>query len=162
MFHRFIIICSIAAALGACATQSTSQTAAQPVAKTIAVTAQLSTLSSLLEKAGLQATLNGEGPFTVFAPSNDAFKAVPQKTLDELAANPAQLKEVLTYHVLVAKLMADEVKTGNAKTVQGGNVAVAKAGSFVTVEDAMVQTADIKATNGVVHVIDRVLMPPKR
>lgn len=162
MFRRFIIICSFAAALGACATQSTPQIAPQPVAKTIASTAQLSSLNSLLEKAGLQAALNSEGPFTVFAPSNDAFKAVPQKTLDELAANPAQLKEVLTYHVLAAKLMADEVKTGNAKTVQGGNIAIAKAGSFVTVEDAMVQTADIKATNGVVHVIDRVLMPPKR
>lgn len=128
----------------------------------IASTSQLSTLNSLVDKAGLQSILNGPGPITVFAPSNDAFKALPQKTLDELAGNPAQLKEVLTYHVLTAKVTAAEVKTGNAKTVQGANIAVAKAGGFVTVEDAMVQTADVMATNGVVHIIDRVLMPPKR
>lgn len=158
MIRRFLLIPAITVVVAACATQP----APKPVAQTIAANSQLSTLNSLIDRAGLQTTLNGQGPFTVFAPSNDAFKAVPQKTLDELLANPAQLKEVLTYHVLAAKIMADEVKTGNAKTVQGANMAVSKAGSFVTVEDAMVQTADIAATNGVVHVIDRVLMPPKR
>lgn len=132
------------------------------VADTLARTPELSTLNSLVVKAGLTDTLKGTGPFTVFAPTNDAFKAVPQKTLDDLAANPALLKAVLTYHVLAAKVGSADVKTGNVKTVEGANVAVSKAGEFVTVEDAMVQTADIAATNGVVHTIDRVLMPPKR
>jgi uncharacterized surface protein with fasciclin (FAS1) repeats len=134
----------------------------QPVAATIAATPQLSTLSGLISKAGLANTLNGAGSFTVFAPSNDAFKAVPAKTLDELAANPARLTEVLTHHVLASKAMSQEIKSGPAKTVQGGNLAVAKAGAFITVEDAVVQTADISATNGVVHIVDRVLMPPAR
>jgi uncharacterized surface protein with fasciclin (FAS1) repeats len=134
----------------------------QPVASTIAATPELSTLSSLITKAGLASTLNGSGSFTVFAPSNEAFKAVPAKTLDELAANPARLSEVLTYHVLANKAMAHDVKSGPAKTVHGGNIALAKAGAFVTVEDAVVQKADIGATNGVVHIVDRVLIPPVR
>jgi uncharacterized surface protein with fasciclin (FAS1) repeats len=144
--------------LTACASVPTPQ----PVAATIAATPELSTLSSLISKAGLTNTLNGTGNFTVFAPSNDAFKAVPSKTMDALAANPAQLTEVLTYHVLAAKAMSQDVKDGPVKTVQGGNIALAKAGTFVTVEDAVVQTADIAASNGVVHIVDRVLMPPAR
>ncbi len=132
----------------------------QPVASTISATPELSTLSSLITKAGLTNTLNGSGSFTVFAPSNDAFKAVPQKTLDEISANPERLKEVLTFHVLPAKAMAGEVKTSSVKTVQGSNVALSKAGDFVVVEEALVQKADINATNGVVHIVDRVLIPP--
>jgi uncharacterized surface protein with fasciclin (FAS1) repeats len=152
-----IAISSVIALTG-CASMS----APQPVAATIAATPELSTLSSLISKANLTNTLNGAGSFTVFAPSNDAFKAVPAKTMDELAANPTRLTEVLTYHVLASKAMAQDVKDGPAKTVQGGNLALAKAGTFVTVEDAVVQTADISATNGVVHIVDRVLMPPVR
>jgi uncharacterized surface protein with fasciclin (FAS1) repeats len=133
---------------------------ARPVATTIAATPELSTLSSLIDKAGLTSTLNGTGSFTVFAPSNEAFKAVPQKTMDELAANPAKLKEVLAFHVIPSKAMAADVKNSSVKSVQGANLALSKSGSFVTVEDAVVQTADIGATNGVVHVVDRVLMPP--
>jgi uncharacterized surface protein with fasciclin (FAS1) repeats len=144
--------------LTACASVPTPQ----PVAATIAAKPELSTLSSLISKAGLTNTLNGTGSFTVFAPSNEAFKAVPAKTMEALAANPAQLTEVLTYHVLAAKAMSQDVKDGPAKTVQGGNIALAKAGAFVTVEDAVVQTADIAASNGVVHIVDRVLMPPAR
>jgi uncharacterized surface protein with fasciclin (FAS1) repeats len=144
--------------LTACASVSVPQ----PVAATIAATPELSTLSSLITKAGLTNTLNGTGSFTVFAPSNEAFKAVPSKTMDALAANPAQLTEVLTYHVLAAKAMSQDVKDGPAKTVQGSSVALAKAGTFVTVEDAVVQTPDIAASNGVVHIVDRVLIPPVR
>jgi uncharacterized surface protein with fasciclin (FAS1) repeats len=144
--------------LSACA----SMQPARPVAATIAATPELSTLSGLLSKANLTNTLNGAGSFTVFAPSNEAFKAVPAKTMEELAANPARLSEVLTYHVLATKAMAQDVKDGPVKTVQGGSLALAKAGAFVTVEEALVQTADISATNGVVHIVDRVLMPPVR
>lgn len=148
----------VALMLGACVSAS----GPKPVADTIAARPELSTLSALIAKAGLSPTLNGTDSFTVFAPSNEAFKTVPAKTMDELSSNPGRLKEVLTYHVLTSKTMARDVKSGNAKTVHGGNVALAIAGPFITVEDAIVQTADISATNGVVHVVDRVLLPPAR
>jgi uncharacterized surface protein with fasciclin (FAS1) repeats len=135
---------------------------AQPTATTIANNPDLSTLSGLIAKAGLTSTLNGTGSFTVFAPDNEAFKAVPQKTLDELMANPAKLTEVLTFHVIPAKVTSADVKTSSIKTVNGSNIGLSKAGNFVTVEDAVVKTADINTTNGVVHIVDRVLMPPVR
>lgn len=151
----FIALTAMAAVSG-CATVQ----APVSVAETIAVNPQLSTLNGLIVKAGLADTLKGAGPFTVFAPSNDAFTKVPAKTIAALGADPALLKSVLSYHVVPGKTMAADVKNGNAKTVQGANLALSKAGSFVTVEDAMVQTADISASNGVVHVIDAVLIPP--
>jgi len=156
--RRLILATSLLALLAGCATTQTPV----PVADALARDPQLSTLSGLVQKAGLTDTLRGAGPYTVFAPTNDAFKAVPQKTLEELAANPARLRAVLTYHVLPARVPAAEVKVGNVKTVEGSNLALSKAGTFVTVEDAMVQTPDIFATNGVIHTIDRVLLPPVR
>ena len=132
------------------------------ISETVARTPQLSTLSKLIADAGLTETLAGAGPFTVFAPSDEAFKAVPAKTMAELAANKELLRSVLTYHVVPGKVMAADVKTGNVKSVQGANLAVARAGTFVTVEDAVVTSADVAVTNGVVHVIDKVLMPPRR
>ncbi len=161
MNTRRLALATAAAALALLATGCATQLPPVSIADTLARDPQLSTLNSLVTKAGLTDTLKGTGPFTVFAPTNEAFKAVPQKTLDEVAANPALLKSVLTYHVLPAKVGSADVKTSNVKTVQGANVAVSKAGEFVTVEDAMVQTADIAATNGVIHTIDRVMMPPK-
>lgn len=141
-----------------CATSS----APANIADTAARTPQLSTLNKLIADAGLAETLRQPGPYTVFAPSDDAFKAVPAKTMAELAGNKELLKSVLTYHVLPGKVASAEVKNGNAKSLQGANLALAKAGGFVTVEDAMVTQADVRASNGVVHVIDRVLMPPKK
>jgi uncharacterized surface protein with fasciclin (FAS1) repeats len=146
------------AALMACATTPTPTT----LTETAARTPQLSTLTKLINDAGLADTLRGAGPFTVFAPSDEAFKAVPASTMAELAANKELLKSVLTYHVLPGKLVAADAKNGNLKTVQGANVAVSRAGTFVTVEDAVVTQADVQATNGVVHIIDKVLMPPRR
>ncbi|HZF78284.1 MAG TPA: fasciclin domain-containing protein [Rubrivivax sp.] len=125
-------------------------------------TPQLSTLSKLINDAGLADTLRGAGPFTLFAPSDDAFRALPAKTLADLSADAALLKSVLSYHVVPGNLSSRDAKTDNLKTVQGANIAIAKAGNFVTVEDAVVQQADVAATNGVLHVIDKVLMPPKR
>jgi len=125
-------------------------------------TPTLSTLSKPINDAGLANTLRGTGPFTVFAPTDEAFKAVPAKTMSDLAADKELLRSVLTYHVLPGKVMAADVKTGNAKTVQGANLALSKSGTFVTVEDAVVQQADVGATNGVVHIVDRVLIPPRR
>ena len=156
--RRALVAAAAMLALSGCATQSKPVS----VAETIAARSELSTLGSLLAKAGLTDTLKGTGPFTVFGPTNEAFAKVPAKTMDTLAKDPAMLKAVLTYHVIPGKIMAAEVKNGNVKTVNGANVAVSKAGEFVTVEDAMVQTADITAINGVVHVVDSVLMPPAK
>jgi uncharacterized surface protein with fasciclin (FAS1) repeats len=131
------------------------------VADTIARTPQLSTLNKLVTDAGLTETLRGPGPFTVFAPTDDAFKAVPASTLAALGNDKERLKAVLLYHVVPGKVAAADVKNGPAKTAQGVNVALARSGSFVTVDDAVVTGADMTATNGVVHVVDRVLMPPR-
>ena len=155
--RRMLLLVAIAALFG-CATRSMPST----IADTIAANPQLSTLNSLVTKAGLTSTLSGSGPFTVFAPTNEAFAKVPPRTMETLAADPAKLKAVLTYHVVPGKVMAADVKNGNAKTLNGANVALSKAGEFVTIEDALVQTADIAATNGVVHVIDGVLIPPAK
>ena len=155
------ILSITAAVLAAVAfTGCATQTSPMSVADTIAAKPQLSTLNGLVAKTGLTDTLKGAGPFTVFAPSNEAFAKVPAKTMDDLAKDPAKLKAVLTYHVVSGKVMAADVKNGNSKTVNGANLAVSKAGDFVTVENAMVQTADISATNGVVHIVDSVLIPP--
>jgi uncharacterized surface protein with fasciclin (FAS1) repeats len=157
-FTRRFAPLAMAALLGACATTP----APAPITEAAARAPQLSTLTRLIAEAGLAETLRGAGPFTVFAPSDEAFKAVPVATMQELSRNKALLKDVLTFHVLPGKVMAGDVQTGNAKTVNGANVALSRAGSFVTIEDAVVTQADVPATNGVVHVIDRVLMPPKR
>jgi uncharacterized surface protein with fasciclin (FAS1) repeats len=135
--------------------------ATDPVATAAGNNPVLSQLVGAVKAAGLVDTLNSAHDITVFAPTNDAFKSVPTRTMDELAHDPARLKAVLSYHVVPARLSASDVKNGNVKTAQGANVAVFKAGETVTVEDAMVQRADIMATNGVVHTVDRVLMPPK-
>ena len=146
------------AGLAGCA----SQPGPVSIADIIAAKPELSTLSGLVVKAGLTDTLKGAGPFTVFAPSNAAFAKVPAKTMEELGKDPAKLKAVLTYHVVPGKVMAADVKNGNVKSVNGANLALSKAGDFVTVDDGMVQTADLSATNGVVHVVDSVLTPPAR
>ena len=111
-------------------------------------------------KAGLTDTLKGTGPFTVFAPTNEAFAKVPAKTMESLSNDPAKLKAALTYHVIPGKVMVADVKNGNSKTVNGASLALSRAGDFVTVEDALVQTPDVAASNGVVHVVDSVLLPP--
>ena len=151
-------LATLLATLSGCATTPTPTT----IADTAARTPQLSTLTKLLNDAGLADTLRGAGPFTVFAPSDEAFKAVPAKTMAELAANKELLKSVLSYHLLAGKVTAADAKNGNLKSVQGADLAVSKAGSFVTVEDAVVTEADVAASNGVLHIIDKVLMPPKR
>lgn len=156
--RRMLLAAAFASTMVGCATQSGPTN----LADTLANTPSLSTLNTLVNKAGLTDTLKTGGPFTVLAPNNDAFKAVPAKTMDELAQNPQKLKDVLTYHVLVGKTMAADVKNSNAKTVNGATVALSKAGDFVTVEGAMVTTADLAATNGVVHIIDTVLIPPAK
>lgn len=154
--RRSLLAAALLTGMVGCATRP----APVDVAQTLANTPSLSTLNSLVSQAGLNATLKTGGPFTVFAPSNEAFKAVPAKTMNELANNPEKLKALLTYHVVPAKLLAADIKNSNVKSVQGGMLALAKAGDFVTVESAAVIQADIAATNGVVHVVDTVLPAP--
>ncbi len=143
--------------LGGCATAPEPQS----IVETAAATPQLSTLTKLINDAGLTETLKEPGPFTVFAPTDDAFKAVPAKTLDALSKYKALLISVLTYHVLPGKKVTSaDVQNGPATTVQGAPVSLYRSGTFVTVESAVVTTADIEASNGVVHIIDTVLIPP--
>jgi uncharacterized surface protein with fasciclin (FAS1) repeats len=155
--RRTLLAASLLAVLAGCATPS----APVSVADTLARDPQLSTLNGLVRQAGLADMLRGAGPYTVFAPTNEAFQGVPAKTMDELK-DPARLRAVLSYHVLPQRLLAAEVKTGNVKTANGAEVGLARAGDFVTVEDAMAQGHEVIASNGVVYSIDRVLMPPRR
>jgi uncharacterized surface protein with fasciclin (FAS1) repeats len=117
------------------------------------------TLVTALKAADLVDTLKGEGPFTVFAPTDDAFAKIPKADLDALLADKEKLTAVLTYHVVPGKVMAaDVVKLTEAKTVQGGNIAI-DASDGVKVDNATVVKTDIIASNGVIHVIDTVIMP---
>ena len=123
---------------------------------------QFKTLAAALQAAGLIETLKGKGPFTVFAPTDAAFAKLPAGTVESLLKpeNKAKLTAILTYHVVAGKVMAaDVVKVTSAKTVQGGAVAVKVNGGKVMIDDAHVVTTDIAASNGVIHVIDTVLMP---
>jgi uncharacterized surface protein with fasciclin (FAS1) repeats len=117
------------------------------------------TLATALEAAGLVDTLKGAGPFTVFAPTDEAFAKLPPGTLDALLKDKARLTAVLTYHVVPGRVMAsDVVKMKAAKTVQGGSLAI-RADNGVSVDGAKVVKTDIQAGNGVIHVIDTVLLP---
>jgi uncharacterized surface protein with fasciclin (FAS1) repeats len=188
--HRTVATVSVVAAaglaLGACSSSSkaatepnTSTTAADttmttaPAAKTIVEIAasnpDFSTLVAGVKAAGLADTLSGPGPFTVFAPTNAAFAKLPAGTLDTLLKpeNKQQLAAILTYHVLPATVMASDVQPGKVKTVNGATVTVTTENGTVILTDgqgnkAKVIKTDIVASNGVIHVIDAVLLPPKQ
>ncbi|WP_035988250.1 fasciclin domain-containing protein [Leptolyngbya sp. KIOST-1] len=118
-----------------------------------------STLVAAVKAAGLVDTLKGKGPFTVFAPTDDAFAKLPEGTVDGLLKDTAKLKKILTYHVVSGKVMATDVsKLKTATTVQGTDVNI-DASNGVKVNDSTVTTADVAADNGVIHIIDTVLMP---
>ena len=116
------------------------------------------TLAAALTAAGLVDTLKGPGPFTVFAPTDEAFAKIPKAQLDALLADKAKLTSVLTYHVVPGKVMAKDVKAGTVKTVQGSELTVGTTGG-VMVDGAKVTATDIVADNGVIHVIDSVMLP---
>ena len=121
------------------------------------------TLLTAATEAGLMDTLKGNGPFTVFAPTDEAFAKVPEETLNALLRDRAKLKEVLLYHVVQGKVVAaDAVKLDSAKTVQGQPFMIKARGGKVMINNAQVAQADIKAGNGVIHVINSVLLPPVR
>jgi uncharacterized surface protein with fasciclin (FAS1) repeats len=130
------------------------------VAATAAQTAELSTFNKLVQQAGLSATLEAAGPVTVFAPTDEAFKAVPAATLDKLSKDPELLKSVLTYHVVPGAIKSASIRENTTlTTLNGAQMTVSKAGDYVTVDNGLVTKADVVASNGVVHLIDRVLMP---
>jgi uncharacterized surface protein with fasciclin (FAS1) repeats len=123
--------------------------------------AQFKTLTKALGSAGLVTTLQGKGPFTVFAPTDAAFAALPKGTVENLLKpeNKAQLTRILTYHVVPGSVLSTSLKSGDVKSVEGTSLKVAVSPQQVTVGGAKVVKADIKASNGVIHVIDKVLMP---
>ena len=157
--RTWMTLAPLAAALvlGACATTPAPTT----VAQTIAANPQLTTATRLIQEAGLTETLQGAGPFTVFVPNDEAFKAVPPAMVDALAKDKTRLKAVLNYHVVPGALTSGDVKNGPIKTAQGGELSLYRSGTFVTADEAVVTTADMRATNGVVHIVDKVLMPPR-
>lgn len=118
------------------------------------------TLVAAVEAAGLVDTLKGEGPFTVFAPTDEAFAALPAGTVEGLLADPEALAAILTYHVVAGKVMSTDLSDGmTATTVNGADITIGTMDG-VTVNGANVVTADIEASNGVIHVIDAVILPP--
>ncbi|MCD2514925.1 fasciclin domain-containing protein [Massilia sp. G4R7] len=117
------------------------------------------TLVTAVQAAGLVDTLKGPGPYTVFAPTDAAFAKIPKAKLDALLKDKAALTKVLTYHVVPGKVMAADVKPGMVKTVEGSSFTVKTSGGKVMVDKATVTKTDIAADNGVIHVIDTVIMP---
>ena len=137
--------------------------AAADIVETAVSNGSFKTLTAALQAAGLVETLKGKGPYTVFAPTDEAFKKLPAGTVETLLKpeNKAQLQKVLTYHVVSGNVMSGDLKgkTTNAKTVEGSAVRIDASGNAVKVDDAVVTQADVSASNGVIHVIDRVIMP---
>jgi uncharacterized surface protein with fasciclin (FAS1) repeats len=131
---------------------------AKDVVDTAVAAGSFKTLATALGAAGLVDTLKGKGPFTVFAPTDEAFAKIPKADLDALLKDKAKLTAVLTYHVVSGKVMAADVKAGKVKTVQGSELTVTTSGG-VMVDKAKVVKTDIVADNGVIHVIDTVIMP---
>jgi uncharacterized surface protein with fasciclin (FAS1) repeats len=150
------------AALGIVAGGAGARAADQDIVETAVAAGQFKTLAAALNEAGLVSTLKGSGPFTVFAPTDAAFAKLPAGTVENLLKpeNRDKLRAILTYHVVAGSVMAaDVVKMTSAKTVQGSDVKIAAANGKVKINSSNVTKADIAATNGVIHVIDTVLMP---
>jgi uncharacterized surface protein with fasciclin (FAS1) repeats len=144
----------------ACATPALAQP--KDVVDTAVAAGSFKTLAKLLADAELVGVMKGPGPYTVFAPTDEAFAKVPKDVLDGLAKDKAKLQEVLTYHVLTSKWTTDDIKlVKQTGTAQGKSVAFATAGGAVTVNGARVVQADIDCSNGMVHAIDTVLLPPR-
>jgi uncharacterized surface protein with fasciclin (FAS1) repeats len=150
-------------ALGLGGVTARAADAAGDIVDTAVSAGQFNTLVAAVTAAGLAETLKGPGPFTVFAPTDDAFAKLPAGTVEMLLKpeNKDKLVAVLTYHVVPGKVMAaDVVKLKEAKTVNGAPVAIAVNGNKVMINDATVVAADVVASNGVIHVIDKVILPP--
>jgi uncharacterized surface protein with fasciclin (FAS1) repeats len=157
MLKRLLVVAAALVVLVApSAVQAQSQ---KDIVDTAVAAGSFKTLAAALQAAGLVDTLKGKGPFTVFAPTDEAFAKIPKAALDALIADKAKLTKVLTYHVVAGKVMAaDVVKIKEAKTVEGQMLKI-DASNGVKVNNAKVVKADVEASNGVIHVIDTVLMP---
>ncbi len=168
---RFTIVAALALALvaAACSTDDAETTttaaapeaAAQNIVEVAAEAGSFSTLLAAAEAAGLVDTLTSDGPFTVFAPTDDAFAALPEGTVEGLLEDPEALADILLYHVVSGEVRAETVVTlDSATTVQGSDVAiVVDDGGVVLNGSANVVTTDVDASNGVIHIIDAVLLP---
>ena len=142
---------------------TTAPTAAGDIVAVASANPDFSTLVAAVQAAGLVETLQGPGPFTVFAPTNEAFAKLPAGLLDKLLLpeNKDVLAKILTYHVVAGKVMAADVKAGDVPSVEGSPITVAVDGSTVTLNgSAKVIATDVAASNGVIHVIDTVIVPP--
>lgn len=161
MFTAIAGLAALAVAIPVATANQSHATAAKPnIVQTAVKAGQFKTLVSLVKKAGLAATLSGKGPFTVFAPTDAAFAKVPKKTLAALGKDKTKLKAVLLYHVVAGRVTSKQVvKLKSAKTLQGSSVAIRVKGGKVYVGGAQVVTPDVGASNGVIHVINKVLIP---
>ena len=149
------------ATLATLALSSVAMAQEKDIVDTAIAAGSFKTLVTAVQAAGLVDTLKSAGPFTVFAPTDAAFAKLPPGALDGLLKDPAKLKAVLTYHVVAGDVMAaDVVKMTSAKTVEGADVKISVKGGKVKVNNANVVKTDIKCSNGVIHVIDTVIMPP--
>jgi len=134
--------------------------AKKDIVDTAVAAGNFTTLAKALEAADLVTTLKGKGPFTVFAPTDEAFAKLPAGTVEALLKDKKKLAAVLTYHVVSGKVMsADAAKLTTAKTVNGQALAIKPSGKTLKINDATVTTADVEASNGVIHVIDAVILP---
>jgi uncharacterized surface protein with fasciclin (FAS1) repeats len=162
LLSLLVVMAALAAvAASTAATAPAESRQSRDIVQTAVATGQFKTLARLLTKAGLVGALEKPGPYTVFAPTDAAFAKVPKKTLDGLLANKAKLKAVLLYHVVPGKVTATDVtKLSSAKTLGGKSVRIRVSGANVFVNTAKVTKPDVMATNGVIHVVNRVLIPP--
>ena len=154
---------AVAAAAAAGIGSASAHAAETDIVETAIAAGQFKTLATALDRAGLVSTLKGQGPYTVFAPTDAAFAKLPAGTVDNLLKpeNKAQLTAILTYHVVPGRVMAaDVVQLKEAETVNGKMVDVNADGGSVMINDAKVTAADVTASNGVIHVIDTVILPP--
>ena len=159
MFKQ-VAVAVVAIAMGASVAQA--QSANKDIVDTAVAAGSFKTLVKAVQAAELVDTLKGKGPFTVFAPTDEAFAKLPQGTLDELLKpeNKARLRRILTYHVVPGRVTAaDVVKLKSAKAVSGDTIAIIANGGSVTVDGARVVKTDINTSNGVIHVIDSVILP---
>jgi transforming growth factor-beta-induced protein len=161
--QRLLLLLALVLVLAPAATfaQSADEPTADVVDTAIAA-GDFTTLVAAVQAAGLVDALKGEGPFTVFAPTDAAFAALPTGTIDALLADPSgDLTQILLYHVVPGQVMAADVSNGlQATTLQGGTVSFTVADGAVRINDANIITTDIETTNGVIHVIDAVILPP--
>ena len=154
---------AVATSISAASPAKSTAMSQKNIVQTAVAAGQFKTLVALVKQAGLVSALSRPGPLTLFAPTDAAFAKIPKSTLAALGKNKAELKAVLLYHVVKGKVTAAQVSMlTSAKTLEGGTLPIHVAGTKVYVGGALVTKADVMASNGVIHVINKVLIPPKQ